>query len=156
MYGQSKANGFPSSSINKHFGNSISKKRYSLNNSESWVNDMYTGQFLKQIQYVHVPFVLACLDGLLGSPVPMELLARTRNSYSTQGLRSITVAVSRVPRTTSGTGRKHTVPSSVSTHECVWLCVLGVSQLSISSMLSSRLTDMVVTQHTSNTTRIRI
>lgn len=95
---------------------------------------MYTGQFWKQIQYIHVPFVLACLDGLLGSPVPMELLARTRNSYSTQGLRSITVAVSRVPRTTSGTGRKHTVPSSVSTHECVWLCVLGVSQLSISSM----------------------
>ncbi len=74
------------------------------------------------MQYIQVPFVLACLDGLLGSPVPMVLLARTRNSYSTQGLRSITVAVSRWPPTTSGTGIKQTVPPSVS-RNFVCVCV---------------------------------
>lgn len=72
--------------------------------------------------YIQVPFVLACLDGLLGSPVPMVLLARTRNSYSTQGLRSITVAVSRWPPTTSGTGITHTVALSVS-RNFVRVCV---------------------------------
>lgn len=58
-------------------------------------------------KYVQVPFVLACLDGLLGSPVPMVLLAKTRNSYSTQGLNSVTVALSWWPATTSGTDMKH-------------------------------------------------
>lgn len=57
-------------------------------------------------RHSQVPLVLACLDGLLGSPVPMVLLARTRNSYSTQGLRSITVAVSCRPPMASGTGKK--------------------------------------------------
>lgn len=58
-------------------------------------------------KYVQVPFVLACFDGLLGSPVPMVLLAKTRNSYSTQGLSSVTVALSWWPATTSGTDMKH-------------------------------------------------
>lgn len=66
------------------------------------------GRTLSSAQkYVQVPFVLACLDGLLGSPVPMVLLAKTRNSYSTQGLSSVTVALSWWPATTSGTDMKH-------------------------------------------------
>lgn len=77
------------------------------------------------MQYIQVPFVLACLDGLLGSPVPMVLLARTRNSYSTQGLRSITVAVSWWPPTTSGTGMKHSAPISIK-KLCVCECTLCV------------------------------
>lgn len=59
--------------------------------------------------YIQVPLVLACLDGLLGSPVPIALLARTRNSYSTQGLRSITVAVNWRPPIASGTGKTHNI-----------------------------------------------
>lgn len=74
------------------------------------------------MQYIHVPFVLACLDGLLGSPVPMVLLARTRNSYSTHGFRSITVAVSWWPPTISGTGKKKTKCANwVSRKLCVHL-----------------------------------
>lgn len=58
------------------------------------------------LKHSPVSFVLAFFDGLLGSPVPTALLAKTLNSYSTQGLSSITVAVRCVPRTTSGTGTK--------------------------------------------------
>lgn len=109
--------------------------------------------FFLLMRYIQVPFVLACLDGLLGSPVPMVLLARTRNSYSTQGLRSITVAVSWWPPTTSGTGIKHTVPPSVSRnfmYVCVCVCAffsMCVCQLNISSMMSSRLTGLAGLHH---------
>lgn len=99
------------------------------------------------MRYIQVPFVLACLDGLLGSPVPMVLLARTRNSYSTQGLRSITVAVSWWPPTTSGTGITHNATFSIK-KLCVCVCVFSesVCQLSI-SRLSSRLTRLVGLHH---------
>lgn len=53
-----------------------------------------------------VSFVLAFFEGLLGSPVPTALLANTLNSYSTQGLSSMTVAVRCEPPTTFGTGTK--------------------------------------------------
>lgn len=58
------------------------------------------------LKHSPVSFVLAFFEGLLGSPVPTALLAKTLNSYSTQGLSSITVAVRCVPPTTSGTGTK--------------------------------------------------
>lgn len=49
----------------------------------------------------------AFLDGLLGSPVPILLVAKTLNSYSTQGLKSMTVADSCFPPSSSGTERHH-------------------------------------------------
>lgn len=51
-------------------------------------------------------FVFSRADGLLGSPIPTLLLATTRNSYSTQGLRSTTVALRVLPLMTSGTKGK--------------------------------------------------
>lgn len=50
--------------------------------------------------------VFSRADGLLGSPTPTLLLATTRNSYSTQGLKSTTVALWVLPLTTSGTEGK--------------------------------------------------
>lgn len=41
-------------------------------------------------------------DGLLGSPVPRVLVAITLNSYSVQGNKSTTVAVSAFPSTSAG------------------------------------------------------
>lgn len=61
----------------------------------------------KSFWHVRVSLVRAFLDGLLGSPVPMLLVARTLNSYSTQGLRSMTVADSCFPPSSSGTERHH-------------------------------------------------
>lgn len=50
--------------------------------------------------------VRTALDGALGSPVPMALLATTRNSYSTQGLSCTAMADSMSPVT--GSGSAHT------------------------------------------------
>lgn len=50
--------------------------------------------------------VLVLTDTGLGSPTPTLFLAKTRNSYSTQALRSTTVAVSVFPSITSGTTKK--------------------------------------------------
>lgn len=50
--------------------------------------------------------VLVLTDTGLGSPTPTLFLAKTRNSYSTQALRSTTVAVSVLPSIISGTGGK--------------------------------------------------
>lgn len=46
--------------------------------------------------------VLTALDGALGSPVPIALLATTLNSYSTQGLSCTAMADSMSPVTGSG------------------------------------------------------
>lgn len=50
--------------------------------------------------------VLTALDGALGSPVPMALLATTRNSYSTQGLSCTAMADSMSPVTGSGSAHR--------------------------------------------------
>lgn len=50
--------------------------------------------------------VLVLTDTGLGSPIPTLFLANTRNSYSTQALRSTTVAVRVFPSITSGTTQK--------------------------------------------------
>lgn len=50
--------------------------------------------------------VLTPLEGALGSPVPMALLATTLNSYSTQGLSSTAMADSMSPVTGSGSAYK--------------------------------------------------
>lgn len=50
--------------------------------------------------------VLSLRDGLLGSPVPSVLVAVTLNSYSVQGNKSTTVAVSVLPSTSAGARRK--------------------------------------------------
>ena len=50
--------------------------------------------------------VLTPLEGALGSPVPIALLATTLNSYSTQGLSSTAMADSMSPVTGSGSGDK--------------------------------------------------
>lgn len=47
--------------------------------------------------------VLVRTDTGLGSPTPTLFLAKTRNSYSTQALRSTTVAVNVLPSMISGT-----------------------------------------------------
>lgn len=46
------------------------------------------------------------LEGALGSPVPIALMATTRNSYSTQGLSSTAMADSMSPVTGSGSADK--------------------------------------------------
>jgi hypothetical protein len=51
-------------------------------------------------------FVRIIRDGMLGSPVPIGLVATTRNSYSTQGFRSTAIADSMSPVMTSGTTEK--------------------------------------------------
>lgn len=56
---------------------------------------------------VRISLVRAFMDGLLGSPVPMLLVAKTLNSYSTQGLKSMTAADSCFPPSSSGTERHH-------------------------------------------------
>lgn len=53
--------------------------------------------------------VLTPLDGALGSPVPIALLATTLNSYSTQGLSSTAMADSMSPVTGSGSAHKSVV-----------------------------------------------
>lgn len=58
-------------------------------------------------QYIRISLVRVFLEGLLGSPVPMLLVARTLNSYSTQGLNLVTVADSCFPPSSSGTERHH-------------------------------------------------
>lgn len=58
-----------------------------------------------KVRYVRISLVRAFLEGLLGSPAPMSLVARTLNSYSTQGLKSTTVAASCFPPSSSGTER---------------------------------------------------
>ncbi|TNN71666.1 hypothetical protein EYF80_018017 [Liparis tanakae] len=50
--------------------------------------------------------VLSLGDGLLGSPFPRVLVAITLNSYSTQGNRSTTVAISSFPSTSAGAAAK--------------------------------------------------
>lgn len=50
--------------------------------------------------------VLTFLEGVLGSPVPMALLATTLNSYSTQGLSSTAMDDSMSPVTGSGSANK--------------------------------------------------
>lgn len=57
--------------------------------------------------YIRISLVRAFMEGLLGSPVPIVLVARTLNSYSTQGLKSVTVADSCFPPSSSGTERHH-------------------------------------------------
>lgn len=52
--------------------------------------------------------VLCLSDGLLGSPVPRVLVAITLNSYSVQGNKSTTVAVSSFPSTSAGATEKCT------------------------------------------------
>lgn len=52
--------------------------------------------------------VLVLTDTGLGSPTPTPFLAKTRNSYSTQALRSTTVAVKVFPSMTSGTAKENT------------------------------------------------
>lgn len=52
--------------------------------------------------------VLSLGDGLLGSPVPRVLVAITLNSYSVQGNKSTTVAVSAFPSTSAGAKEKCT------------------------------------------------
>lgn len=49
---------------------------------------------------------LTPLEGALGSPVPMALLATTLNSYSTHGLSSTAMADSMSPVTGSGSAHK--------------------------------------------------
>lgn len=56
-----------------------------------------------RFRHIHVSLVRAFLDGLLGSPVPMLLVAKTLNSYSTHGLNSKTEADSFFPFGSSGT-----------------------------------------------------
>lgn len=62
---------------------------------------------VRTFQYVRISLVRVFLEGLLGSPVPMLLVARTLNSYSTQGLNLVTVADSCFPLSSSGTERHH-------------------------------------------------
>lgn len=50
--------------------------------------------------------VLTPLEGALGSPVPIALLATTLNSYSTHGLSSTAMADSMSPVTGSGSAHK--------------------------------------------------
>lgn len=66
--------------------------------------------YLLRIKDFTVPAssVLVFTDTGLGSPTPTLFLAKTRNSYSTQALRSTTVAVSVFPSIISGTGKKQT------------------------------------------------
>lgn len=53
--------------------------------------------------------IVFCLDeGLLGSPVPRVLVAMTLNSYSVQGNKPTTVAVSVFPSTSAGAVEKCT------------------------------------------------
>lgn len=62
---------------------------------------------VRSLGYVRISLVRVFLEGLLGSPVPIPLVARTLNSYSTQGLKSMTVADSCFPPSSSGTVRHH-------------------------------------------------
>ncbi len=59
--------------------------------------------------YIHVSMVLIFCEGLLGSPVPMELVASTLNSYSTHGLNSTTRAVNCCPPRDSGTEERRDI-----------------------------------------------
>lgn len=61
---------------------------------------------LTETRVLPAALVFSRADGLLGSPIPTLLLATTRNSYSTQGLKSTTVALWVLPLTTSGTKGK--------------------------------------------------
>lgn len=81
--------------------------------------------------YIRISLVRAFLEGLLGSPVPMLLVARTLNSYSTQGLKSVTVADSCFPPSSSGTERHHkkitfhqNPARSATESEPCWWCVI--------------------------------
>jgi len=56
------------------------------------------------------------LEGALGSPVPMALLATTLNSYSTQGFRSTAIADSMAPVTGSGSGTHTHAHTHTQTH----------------------------------------
>lgn len=62
---------------------------------------------VRTFRYVRISLVRVFLEGLLGSPVPMLLVARTLNSYSTQGLNLVTMADSCFPPSSSGTERHH-------------------------------------------------
>lgn len=55
------------------------------------------------ILFLPASLVLITLDGALGSPVPILLVATTLNSYSTQGFSSTAIADSMSPLITSGT-----------------------------------------------------
>ncbi|TNN68702.1 hypothetical protein EYF80_021111 [Liparis tanakae] len=61
--------------------------------------------------YLPASLVLTPLDGALGSPVPMALLATTLNSYSTQGLSSTAMADSMSPVTGSGSADRNVASS---------------------------------------------
>lgn len=63
-------------------------------------------------------FVRIIRDGMLGSPVPIGLVATTRNSYSTQGFRSTAIADSMSPVMTSGTTEKEHISWRSVTNVC--------------------------------------
>lgn len=70
-----------------------------------------TCHMLAQSQDIILPAcsVLSLGDGLLGSPVPRVLVAITLNSYSVQGNKSTTVAVSAFPSTSTGAIERYTL-----------------------------------------------
>lgn len=61
---------------------------------------------LSQDTILPASMVFSLRDGLLGSPVPSVLVAITLNSYSVQGNKFTTVAVSVFPSTSTGARKK--------------------------------------------------
>lgn len=61
---------------------------------------------INSLEDLPASLVLTPLEGALGSPVPIALMATTLNSYSTQGLSSTAMADSMSPVTGSGSADK--------------------------------------------------
>ena len=83
---------------------------------------LYTDNELVQCLHSPASRVVTLRDGSLGSPVPNVLVAMTRNSYSEYGIKPSTVAVSALPSTIGGAGKRQNAWGS----RCV--CILGVIQ----------------------------
>lgn len=105
------------------------------------------------IDFLLDALVLSNSDGLLGSPIPMLFPATTRNSYSTQGLKPMTVALYVCPLRISGTkaSKQRKTNKNTVRHQNTALKVIGPSQESriflilwIISIRSSRFFSMSV------------
>lgn len=77
--------------------NFMVKHGSTLTDKDAWDINVFT---------IPASSVLVLTETGLGSPTPTLFLAKTRNSYSTQALRSTTVAVNVLPSIVSGTGKK--------------------------------------------------
>lgn len=106
---------------------------HNVHNLETICVTVGSGGNVRDFWYIRISLVRAFLEGWLGSPVPMVLVAKTLNSYSTQGLKSMTVADSCFPPSSSGTERHHT--NNLSSKPCK-ICHWKLAKLMMCYLLS--------------------